>query len=51
MCASCGGIYEQRYLQVDHKLPYEIGGDDGDLSPDKFQLVMRVLQSRKVLVL
>jgi hypothetical protein len=27
-CAVCNGKFEERYLQIDHKVPYEIGGDD-----------------------
>lgn len=26
-CHICHGIFEERYLQIDHKIPYEIGGD------------------------
>jgi hypothetical protein len=27
-CAICLGIFEKRYLQVDHKIPYEIAGEN-----------------------
>jgi hypothetical protein len=27
-CAICAGYFEERYLQIDHRVPYEIGGDD-----------------------
>jgi hypothetical protein len=27
-CAVCNGIFEKRYLQVDHKVPYQVGGDN-----------------------
>lgn len=26
-CAVCNGVFEERYLQIDHKIPYEISGD------------------------
>jgi hypothetical protein len=27
-CAICQGRFETRYLQIDHKIPYEVGSDD-----------------------
>jgi hypothetical protein len=27
-CFICNGVFEERYLQVDHRVPYEISGDD-----------------------
>jgi hypothetical protein len=27
-CFICNGVFEERYLQVDHRIPYEISGDD-----------------------
>ena len=39
-CSICNGFFEQRYLQVDHRVPYEVGGDtQGDLNLDSFMLV------------
>jgi hypothetical protein len=29
-CAVCNGEFAERYLQVDHKMPYEVGGDTID---------------------
>jgi len=26
-CAICGGFFDTRYLQIDHRVPYEIAGD------------------------
>jgi hypothetical protein len=26
-CAVCNGVFEERYLQIDHKIPYEVSGD------------------------
>jgi hypothetical protein len=39
-CSICSGIYEQRYLQVDHRIPYEVAGEIlGELNPEDFMLV------------
>jgi hypothetical protein len=39
-CAICGGNFEQRYLQVDHCVPYEVAGDtQGKLHSEHFMLV------------
>jgi hypothetical protein len=39
-CAICITAYESRYLQVDHKIPYEVGGEGGGAAvPDEFQLL------------
>jgi hypothetical protein len=29
-CAICNGKFEERYLQIDHKTPYEVGGDNAE---------------------
>lgn len=29
-CYICNGDFEERYLQVDHRVPYEVGGDTAD---------------------
>lgn len=29
-CSICNGKLEERYLQVDHRVPYEVGGDTAD---------------------
>lgn len=26
-CMICNGVFEERYLQIDHRVPYEVGGD------------------------
>lgn len=31
--------YELRYLQVDHRVPYEVSGDTGDVEPQNFMLI------------
>jgi 5-methylcytosine-specific restriction endonuclease McrA len=33
-CAICTGKFETRYLQIDHRIPYEIAGDEGFLEKD-----------------
>jgi hypothetical protein len=33
-CAICNGEFESRYLQVDHRVPYEVGGDDSQAEFD-----------------
>lgn len=33
-CAVCSGLFEQRYLQVDHRIPYEVSGDEDILRLD-----------------
>jgi len=39
-CSICNGSFEQRYLQVDHRVPYEVAGDmQDDLNPKNFMLV------------
>lgn len=39
-CSICNGNFEQRYLQVDHRVPYEIAGEmEGSLNPENFMLV------------
>jgi hypothetical protein len=39
-CGVCSTEYEARYLQVDHRVPYEIGGEGkGEDAPNEFQLI------------
>ena len=39
-CTICNTAYADRYLQVDHRVPYEVGGDDPNgLDPRKFMLL------------
>ncbi len=33
-CAVCAGEFEKRYLQIDHRIPYEIAGDADHLNRD-----------------
>jgi hypothetical protein len=41
ICAACGLTYAERYLQVDHRIPVEVAGDepDEDREPDRYQLL------------
>jgi hypothetical protein len=38
-CAICATRYEARYLQIDHRVPYEIGGDPVSASQSEFMLL------------
>jgi hypothetical protein len=38
-CQVCNGKYEERYLQIDHKVPYEIGGDLSDHVLNNYMLL------------
>lgn len=39
-CAACFTEYDARYLQIDHRVPYEVGGDpEGGLEPADFMLL------------
>lgn len=39
-CAICSGRFEERYLQVDHRVPYEVAGDvQVELNPENFMLL------------
>jgi len=38
-CASCGGEFEPTLLQVDHRVPYEVAGENEGDSPDAFMLL------------
>lgn len=38
-CQVCNGQFEERYLQVDHRVPYEVGGDITDREPEHFMLL------------
>ena len=38
-CCICGAPFPARHLQIDHRVPYEVGGDTEDLDPADFMLV------------
>jgi hypothetical protein len=38
-CVLCETEYSPRFLQIDHKIPFIVGGDDSQLNADEFQLL------------
>ena len=39
-CAICSGMFPGNILQIDHNVPYEVGGDpDGERNPDAYMLL------------
>lgn len=48
-CAISGEQYEERYLQIDHRLPYEVAGDQvgSELQPELFMLLSGTAQRQK----
>ncbi len=46
-CGYCGAIYAPRYLQIDHRVPFEVSGDDGSLDPELFMLLCASCQRSK----
>lgn len=39
-CAICMGEYEERYLQIDHRVPYEVAGDaPGERQLEEYMLL------------
>ena len=47
-CAVCNHAYEQRYLQVDHRVPYEIAGEGVDArEPQHFMALCGSCQRKK----
>ncbi|MGH9431808.1 MAG: HNH endonuclease signature motif containing protein [Terriglobia bacterium] len=38
-CASCGVSIEPRYLQIDHRVPYEVAGERAGVDPTEFMLL------------
>ena len=38
-CWLCGTYFKMRYLQVDHRVPFPISGDAGDMDPSHFMLL------------
>lgn len=47
-CFTCGHAYESRYLQIDHRVPYEVAGESADLDDrDAFMLLCGSCQRRK----
>lgn len=50
-CALSGIAFERRYLQVDHRIPYEVAGENGRVAdesdPDAFMLVSGAANRQK----
>ncbi len=48
-CAITGEAYDPIYLSIDHRIPYEIAGDDvsGEDDPDAFMLISAAAQRQK----
>jgi hypothetical protein len=38
-CNVCSGPFEDRYLQIDHRIPYEVGGDSEERDTTEYQLL------------
>jgi hypothetical protein len=38
-CFVCNGYFEERYLQIDHRVPYEVAGDTADRELKNFMLL------------
>jgi len=38
-CQVCNGVFEERYLQVDHRVPYEVAGDTADRALEHYMLL------------
>lgn len=48
-CAVCNMEFEGRYLQIDHRVPYEVAGESSEeeIDPGKFMLVCGTCNRRK----
>jgi len=46
-CNICNGQFEERYLQIDHRVPYEVIGDLTDRKPEHFMLLCGSCNSAK----
>lgn len=46
-CAACGHKYKKRYLQIDHRIPYEISGDDDMENIGAYMLLCGACQRQK----
>lgn len=46
-CSVCSEQYSEIYLQIDHRVPYEVAGDELLLDPDKFMLVCGTCNRKK----
>lgn len=48
-CAVCNESYEERYLQIDHRTPYEVAGElvSGENHPEEFMLICGTCNTKK----
>lgn len=46
-CAICNERYDEKFLQIDHRIPYEFSGDNGKLEPDDFMLLCAECNRKK----
>lgn len=46
-CTITGEPFEDRYLQIDHRIPYQIAGDSGELKVEDFMLLDASAQRAK----
>lgn len=48
-CAVCTEDYEERYLQIDHRTPYEVAGElvSGEDHPEEFMLICGTCNTKK----
>jgi hypothetical protein len=46
-CAICNEQYDEKYLQIDHRIPYEFSGDNGSLKLDDFMLLCAECNRKK----
>lgn len=46
-CAICNEQYDDKFLQIDHRVPYEFKGDNGKLDPADFMLLCAECNRKK----
>lgn len=46
-CAICNEEYDEKFLQIDHRVPYELSGDNGSLKPENFMLLCAECNRKK----
>ena len=46
-CAICSECYDDKFLQIDHRIPFEFMGDEDHLNPDNFMLLCAECNRKK----
>lgn len=46
-CAICNECYDEKFLQIDHRIPYEFSGDNRKLKLDEFMLLCAECNRKK----